>query len=167
MSSLPPPYACIYRIRGLLRLSGVFRTAKEATYIWGASPIGVCSRQRFLVILRSIQSIFILKHLWTLGCGRGAIHFHTFWCKNLEKMLLPSPSWICIPKSRVPRGCIMVTTPPPPYISAPVRDRNEILKATRMFSGSSHPMELTEMLYDQTRSGDSKMAASKPEVPIS
>ena len=61
----------------------------------------------------------------------------------------------------------MVTTPPPPYISAPVRDRNEILKATRMFSGSSHPMELTEMLYDQTRSGDSKMAASKPEVPIS
>ena len=34
-----------------------------------------------------------------------------------------------------------------------------------MFSGSRYPMELTGVLYDQTGSVKSKMAASEPEVP--
>ena len=36
-----------------------------------------------------------------------------------------------------------------------------------MFPRSSYPIKLTGMLYDQTGSRNSKMAASKPEVPIS
>ena len=48
-----------------------------------------------------------------------------------------------------------------------IRDRNEILQANPTFSGSGYPMKLTAMLYDQTGSGKSKMAASIPEVPTS
>jgi len=36
-----------------------------------------------------------------------------------------------------------------------------------MFSRFSYPMELSKMLYDQTGSEKSNMAAFKPEVPIS
>jgi hypothetical protein len=89
-----------------------------------------------------------------------AIHFHMYWCKNLGKIVLPRES--LYQKVTCLGGWL-----PPPYISAPRRDRKEISKATPMFSGSSYPMRLTGMLYDQTSSGKSKMAASKPEVSIS
>ena len=36
-----------------------------------------------------------------------------------------------------------------------------------MLPGSSYPMKLKGLLYDQIRSGKSKMKANKPEVPIS
>jgi len=38
--------------------------------------------------------------------------------------------------------------------------------AIAMFSGSSYPMRSTGMLYDQTGSGKSNMAASKQEIRI-
>ena len=47
------------------------------------------------------------------------------------------------------------------YISACRQHRNEISKAKSMFSRSTYPMELQEMLYDITGSKKSKMAASK------
>jgi len=36
-----------------------------------------------------------------------------------------------------------------------------------MFSRSNYPMRLSKMLYDQTGSEKSNMAAFKPKVPIS
>jgi len=45
--------------------------------------------------------------------------------------------------------------------------RNDISTAMYMFSRSSYPMGLSQMLYDQTGSDKSNMVAFKPEVPIS
>jgi len=45
--------------------------------------------------------------------------------------------------------------------------KNEILTDKSMFSGSSYLMRLTGMLYDQTGSEKSSMAACKQEVFIS
>jgi len=53
------------------------------------------------------------------------------------------------------------------YISACRQDGSELLTAISMFSGSSYPMRSTGMLYDQTGSGKSNMAASKQELHIS
>jgi len=53
------------------------------------------------------------------------------------------------------------------YISACRQDGSEILTAVSMFSESSYLMRSTGMLYDQTESGKSNMAASKREVHIS
>ena len=90
----------------------------------------------------------------------SAIHFHIYWCKNLAKIVLPRESVYQKVK------CLgwVVTTP---RISAPMKESNEISKATSMFMRSSYPMKSTGMLYDQTGSGKSKMAASIPEVPTS
>ena len=73
-----------------------------------------------------------------------AIHFHIFWCTNLEKMLLPRES--VYQKVECLRGS--------PQISAARRDRNEISKTISMFSRSSYPIKLTAMLSDQTGSGN-------------
>jgi len=53
------------------------------------------------------------------------------------------------------------------YISACRQDGSEILTARSMFSQSSYTMRSTEMLYDQTGSGKSNMAACEQEVHIS
>ena len=45
--------------------------------------------------------------------------------------------------------------------------QKQISKATLMFPRSSYPMKLTGMRHDQTGSSTSKMAVSKPDVPIS
>ena len=52
-------------------------------------------------------------------------------------------------------------------ISASVAHRNEIPKATPIFSGTGNPMASIGILYDVTRSLKSKMAAVKPGVFIS
>ena len=84
-----------------------------------------------------------------------------FWCKNLEKSLLPRES------AYEKFNCLGEGSYHPLWISAPIRERKEFSLATPMFSGSCYPMKSTEMLYDQTGSGKSEMVASKPEVPIS
>jgi len=53
------------------------------------------------------------------------------------------------------------------YISACRQDGSEILTARSMFSGSRYPMRSTGMLYDQTESMKSNMAASKQEIHMS
>ena len=52
-------------------------------------------------------------------------------------------------------------------ISARRWDRNEISTAKPTFSDSGNPMGLRRILCNPTGSGKSKMAAYKPEVPIS
>ena len=52
------------------------------------------------------------------------------------------------------------------YKSASMWNRNEISKAKPTFSESGTPMELRKILCNQTGSGKSKMACSKPEVLI-
>lgn len=48
-----------------------------------------------------------------------------------------------------------------------IREGNKISTPTYLkFSRSSYLIQLTGMLYDLTESGESKMPASKPEVPI-
>ena len=53
------------------------------------------------------------------------------------------------------------------YISACRDDIKEIPEVKRMFLGSNSSIELRRILCNQTGSGKSKMAASKPEVLIS
>jgi len=53
------------------------------------------------------------------------------------------------------------------YISACRQDGSKILTAISMFSGSSYTMRSTGMLYDDTGSGKSNMAACTQEVYIS
>ena len=58
----------------------------------------------------------------------------------------------------------MVASEPelPIYISDCKQNRNTISTSIPMFSGSSYAMRLIKIMFDQTGSGISKMAASKP-----
>jgi hypothetical protein len=52
-------------------------------------------------------------------------------------------------------------------ISAYIQDSKEIPTATPMFSGSGNSMAVLERLHIDTGSQKFKMAAAKPEVPVS
>jgi len=53
------------------------------------------------------------------------------------------------------------------YISTCRQDGSDILTAIFLFLGSSYTIRSTGMLYNQTGSGESNMAACKQEVHIS
>ena len=53
------------------------------------------------------------------------------------------------------------------YISACRHDIKEIPKSTPTFSRSCYPMRLMRIFFNQTGSGKSNMAASKPEILLS
>src|SRR5258706_430169 len=50
--------------------------------------------------------------------------------------------------------------------SACTQHRNKIPTAIPMFSGYSNPVQLSRMLSELTGSGKFKMAATKPEIPV-
>src|SRR5664279_746688 len=70
----------------------------------------------------------------------------------------------CIRKSEIQDGGLQTGYT---YISASRQDRSEIPTANPTCSRSSNSMGLVGILCDQTGSGKSNMAASKPDILIS